>query len=246
MPFSPETPPEPPRSPWSQSPWFWLAILLGLTGALVWFLEDQYPGTLSDPGNQVSVVNQMLWLVLLVPALVLGWRSRPRTGMRNAAIWLLIFAGLTAIMTFREDAIYVAKRVVGNASPATGIATEDGGISFTRNADGHFIIRGEVNGTRVMFLLDTGATDIVLTPGDASRLGFDPASLSFDKMVATANGMGSAASVTIDSLSVGSISIGPVAVSVNRESMSESLLGMEFLNRLSAWRVEGDRLTLYP
>ena len=246
MPFSPDDAPRPPRPPLSRSPWFWLAILLALSAGLIYFLEDQYPGTVSDPDNQVSIASKLLWLALLVPALILGWRSRPRTGLRHAAIWLLIFSALTAIMTFREDAIYFARRVAGGAAPSAGMATADGGITFTRDVDGHFTIRAEVDGRRVMFLLDTGATDIVLTPGDAARIGFDPATLAYDQVVQTANGMGRSATVTIESLEVGPIALGPLAAAVNREDMSNSLLGMAFLNRLSAWRVEGDRLTLYP
>jgi len=58
--------------------------------------------------------------------------------------------------------------------------------------------------------------------------------------------MGRAASVSIQNLVVGPIAMGSMRVSVNAEEMSESLLGMAFLNRLSSWRVDGDRLTLYP
>ncbi len=246
LPFSPDTPPDPPRPPVSRSPWFWLAILIGVSAALVYFLEDQFPGTLANPENQLPLVYKLLWLALLVPALVLGWRSRPKTSLRNGAIWLLIFAGLTALMTFREDAFYIAGRVLGGAAPAAGIVTEDGGVRFTRGADGHFVIRAEVNGKRVMFLLDTGATDIVLTPHDAERVGFDPASLAYDRVVATANGLSTAAPIRLENLVVGPIALGPLPASVNRAEMSHSLLGMEFLNRLSAWRVEGDLLTLMP
>src|SRR5437868_5008729 len=40
-------------------------------------------------------------------------------------------------------------------------------------SDGHYWADGEVNGARVRFLIDTGATAVALTPQDAERLGVD-------------------------------------------------------------------------
>ena len=45
--------------------------------------------------------------------------------------------------------------------------------------DGQFHIRAEIGGVPVSFILDTGASDVMLTPADARRLGFDPASLAY-------------------------------------------------------------------
>jgi aspartyl protease family protein len=244
MPLETPAPPPPPGRKVTASPWFWLAILVALTALLVAFLENQFPGAVSDPGKGASILNNLLWMALLAPALILRWRSRPRTSLRHLAIWLLIFAGLTAVLTFKDDAQRIGKRILGGAAPAAGVEMEDGAIRFTRDVDGHFTIRAEVNGQRVMFLLDTGATDIVLSPQDAERIGIAPAQLTFNRMVQTANGMGWAASVELTSVVVGPIAIGPMRASVNKASMDRSLLGMEFLNRLSRWRVEGDQLYL--
>ncbi|RYD19717.1 MAG: TIGR02281 family clan AA aspartic protease, partial [Lysobacteraceae bacterium] len=42
---------------------------------------------------------------------------------------------------------------------------------FSRASDGLFYVVGRVNGVKVRFLLDTGATMVVLTPADAARVG---------------------------------------------------------------------------
>ncbi|HSE74455.1 MAG TPA: TIGR02281 family clan AA aspartic protease, partial [Dongiaceae bacterium] len=93
---------------------------------------------------------------------------------------------------------------------------------------------------------DTGATDIVLAPRDARRIGIDPDSLEFNRFAETANGTVRGAAIRLDSLEVGPITLNQVPATVNGADMSESLLGMAFLSRLHGWRVEGGELTLVP
>ena len=135
---------------------------------------------------------------------------------------------------------------MGALSPTQGVAHDDGTLSFDAGPDGHFRIQARVNGGRVTFMVDTGATDIVLAPDDARRIGFDPATLVFDQLAETANGTVGGAAVRLDSLVVGSIEMNRLPATVNGADMSESLLGMEFLNRLHGWRVENGVLTLVP
>jgi aspartyl protease family protein len=96
----------------------------------------------------------------------------------------------------------------------------------------------------VRFLIDTGASDIVLTPEDATRAGYDIASLDYGHLFATANGVGHGASSTLDRLAVGPLSLTNVAISINRTPMQASLLGMTFLTRLEAYEFRGGRLFL--
>jgi aspartyl protease family protein len=110
--------------------------------------------------------------------------------------------------------------------------------------DGHFVVTAEVNGAPVNFLIDTGASDIVLSPADAERIGYDPARLSFTQRYYTANGVGRGAPVRLDSIAVGSITFDRMPASVNEAPMGESLLGMSFLRELSSYEVRGDTMIL--
>ena len=92
---------------------------------------------------------------------------------------------------------------MGALSPTQGVAHDDGTLSFDAGPDGHFYIQALVNGGRVTFMVDTGATDVVLAPDDARRIGIDPASLVFDQFAETANGRVSGAAIRLDSLVVG-------------------------------------------
>ena len=111
-------------------------------------------------------------------------------------------------------------------------------------ASGHFSVTATVNGRPVDFLIDTGASDIVLSPADARRIGYDPARLSFTRQYYTANGIGRGAPVRLDSFASGPIAYDGLAASVNEAPMSESLLGMTFLRRLDSYEVRRDVMIL--
>ena len=224
----------------------WLLVLLGATVALVFVLEHLFPGTLDNPDTRMSILYRVGWLALVGSTVLTYTRANPKGSLRNAAIWAAIILGLVGIYSFKNDAAFIGQRILGALSPTQGTAHDDGTISFPAGPDGHFRIQAIVNGGRVTFMVDTGATDIVLTPSDARRIGIDPANLEFDQFAETANGTVRGAAIRLDSLVIGPIDMGGLPATVNGADMSESLLGMEFLNRLHGWRVENGVLTLLP
>jgi aspartyl protease family protein len=114
-----------------------------------------------------------------------------------------------------------------------------------KRPNGHFEVRGSVDGAPVEFLVDTGATSTVLTAADARRAGLDPDGLSFSIPVATANGTARAAAARAEELMVGSIVRRNVTVMVAPDgSLQQSLLGMNFISTLSGFDMRGDRLVL--
>jgi aspartyl protease family protein len=85
----------------------------------------------------------------------------------------------------------------------------------------------------------------VLRAQDAAKVGVDAAGLDFDVSVVTANGAAMAATTRLDKISVGPIVIRDVRALVARPgALSESLLGMSFLDRLRSYSVERGRLVL--
>ncbi|MGH6893134.1 MAG: retropepsin-like aspartic protease family protein [Dongiaceae bacterium] len=225
---------------------FWLLIMLGATVALVFFMEHLFPGTLDDPDARMAILYRIGWIALIGTSIVTFARANPKSFLRNAAIWAAIFLALVGIYAFKNDAAFVGQRILGVLTPTQGTAHDDGTISFPAGPDGHFRVQAVVNGNRVTFMVDTGATDIVLAPDDARRIGIDPATLDFNQFAETANGMVRGASIKLHSLVVGPIDMSQVPATVNGADMTESLLGMEFLNRLHGWRAENSVLTLVP
>ncbi|HYJ36906.1 MAG TPA: TIGR02281 family clan AA aspartic protease, partial [Rhizomicrobium sp.] len=117
-------------------------------------------------------------------------------------------------------------------------------LTVSEGQGGHFLVYGTINGARIAFLIDTGATDIVLAPEDAKRLGIDLDRLSFDRPFGSANGIGYGAKAVVASLGVGPIQFSDVEVSINKSAMGTSLLGMAFLKRLKSYSVSGGKLIL--
>jgi len=128
--------------------------------------------------------------------------------------------------------------------PSRAVEVAEGVVEIRAGTGGHFVVTATVNGQPVDFLVDTGASDIVLSPEDAARLGYHPENLSFTRQYTTANGIGRGAPVRLDSLAVGPIVYSGVPASVNEAAMSESLLGMTFLRRLDSYEVRRDVLIL--
>jgi aspartyl protease family protein len=118
--------------------------------------------------------------------------------------------------------------------------------SISKARDGHFWAEAEVNGQRVRFLVDTGATAVALTALDAQRLGFSPKDLDYAYDVTTAAGPARAAAVKLASVSVAGAKIANVDALVIEEGLDTSLLGMTYLGRLSRFEATPQALILRP
>lgn len=126
------------------------------------------------------------------------------------------------------------------ASPTGGGAKPS--VTLSADPSGHFVTPGSINGASVMFLLDTGATSVVLSAGEAKRMGIN---YREGQMLgaSTANGVIPAWRVSLGSVKVGSINLNQVEGLVVESSMPAVLLGMSFLNRMDMRR-EGQNMTL--
>lgn len=117
-------------------------------------------------------------------------------------------------------------------------------LAIPAGPHGHFVVEAVVNGTPIEFMVDTGATDVMLSPNDAQRLGFRSEELRFTKRYQTANGVVAAAPVRLRELRLGQFSAYDVDASVNASPLPLSLLGDSFLRRLRGYEVDDGRLIL--
>ncbi len=166
--------------------------------------------------------------------------------VRNALVWVCIFVVLVLAASFRDESGAWFGRLRGELDPASGSTTGHGEFRVRARADGHFWVRATIDGAETLFLVDTGASDIVLTPATARRAGIDVKRLRYDGVASTANGMVKSASTSVARLEVGPIARANMRVSVSGGELDTNLLGMRFLNTLRGWRVEGQALVLSP
>ncbi len=218
------------------------AIALGLLGVFL-VLNASFPSALEDEDNQINFI-RLLGFSVLIGSGFLHMRMKMGEVLRNMAAWFGIAALIFLGYSYRGELEGVKNRVLGELVPSQGAVLDEQTISFRGSRNGHFQIQAEVNGRPVDFMLDTGATSIVLTLQDAERLGFGPESLRFTGRASTANGMIKTARVTLRRLRVGPIAFEDVPAVVNGGVLSKSLLGMSFLDRLRSYSVNNGTLTL--
>jgi aspartyl protease family protein len=116
-------------------------------------------------------------------------------------------------------------------------------IVLARSRDGHYYVDGEINGRRVNFMLDTGATQIALSRALASELGLK---LGAAITLQTAAGPAAGYAARLTSVRVGAIEISDLGAVVSDGMRDPTvLLGMNFLRRLEMTQ-RGDQLTLRP
>jgi len=177
-----------------------------------------------------------------------------RRTMRNIiffAIVALVAAGLAPRLMDRVGGGISAPAPAARAAATPAVApppTYSGGartVVIRRDNRGHFAVDGVVDGRRIGFMVDTGASVIALTQRDAGRLGFHPAQREYVAQVRTANGTLRAAPVSLGMVEVGGVMVRNVdALVMPDEALSENLLGLSFLSRLRRFEYREGRLVL--
>jgi aspartyl protease family protein len=118
-------------------------------------------------------------------------------------------------------------------------------VVVPRDARGHFRTEGRIDGRRLNFLIDTGASVIALTADDAASLGLHPGNSEYRVTLKTANGVVRAAPTTLGMVEIGGIMVRDVvAVIMPDGALSENLLGMSFLTRLRHFEYSEGKMVL--
>jgi aspartyl protease family protein len=182
----------------------------------------------------------LMALMLVVGALIS--RREPAARLITMALaWIVIFGAGFVLFTFRDNFGWVAQRL---KAEAIGTPVEQGRETRIPMAiDGHFWVEGRINGTRVKFLVDSGATMTTIDRETALKAGM--AISPRDQLVRTGNGIIRVASARADKLQIGGIERRDIGVQVV-DNDNLNVLGMNFLSSLDRWGVEGRWLVLVP
>lgn len=189
-------------------------------------------------GDQIG---QLTYLALLGGAIAfwLLLRNRTRLGQmaQYAAVWGLIFLGAIAAVGLWGD-------IRQTVAPRQNVMADEGRIAVPRAPDGHYYLTLDVNGVPVRFVVDTGASQVVLTREDAERVGIDTGELAYLGRAMTANGEVRTAPVRLESIGAGPIRDDGFNAWVNSGEMPESLLGMSYLQRFDSIQIADGQLLL--
>jgi len=139
----------------------------------------------------------------------------------------------------------LAARPVAPVAAVPAAAANSRSMIVPRDARGHFQVDARIEGRQLSFMIDTGASVITLTAGDAARLGIHPAQREFIAEVKTANGTVRAAPTRLDKVEVGDLVVRDVAALVLPDAaLSDNLLGLSFLSRLRRFEYSNGQLVL--
>ncbi len=229
----------------------WLLILLAAFTALFYLLTGMDSTMVTGGWDRWGLIAAGVIMSLYALLLMSGNQGRMKKSIRDLGIWLAIGLALIIGYSFREDIQFITNRVTAElAPPGQGIrvSNDNSGpiaIKIRRRSDDHFTARGTIDGVAVSFLVDTGASTVVLKPADAARVGIDTKNLSYTIAVQTANGTTYTAPIRLKSLSIGPIHLEDVDALVAKPgNLNENLLGMSFLRRLRSYEFSGEFLTL--
>ena len=189
--------------------------------------------------NQIM---QMTYLGLLAAAIggsyIVANRGEMGKMAQQAAIWALIIVGTVAAYGLWED---MQRSVTFQPE-----ISEAGQIVVPQHPDGHYYLTLAVNGAPVDFMIDTGASQIVLSQQDAESVGLAPGLLAYTGTASTANGIVTTAPVRLDTIALGPLLARDIPAVVNGGAMDGSLLGMTYLDRFQSLEFRNSELVLTP
>jgi len=162
---------------------------------------------------------------------------------------ILVAGGYAA--QFADRSVGQAPPEAGDARPVQHAAVQPREPSTSRSLTvdgdrrGHFKVEARIDGRYLDFIVDTGASLVVLRESDAAQVGIRPMPRDYNASVSTANGKIKAARTKLDRVELGGITVYDVAALVlPDEALAQNLLGVSFLSRLKRYEVADGRLVL--
>ena len=168
--------------------------------------------------------------------------------MRNIMIFAAVMIGLGTFMADMADRMTPALANPAShqtASMAMAAPVAGRTLNIPHDSRGHFATEGRIEGQRIGFMVDTGASVIALNESSAARFGLRPSPGDYNATVTTANGTIKAARTRIAMVDVGGLVVRDVdAMVLPDEALSENLLGLSFLSRLKRFEYANGMMVL--
>jgi aspartyl protease family protein len=177
-------------------------------------------------------------------------RPTPDFAMRQIAIFataLVVAGGYAARYVDRatETPADAQPAVVQPADEPREPSNSGRSLMVESDRQGHFQVEARVEGRFMDFVVDTGASLVVLRESSAAMAGIRPQPRDYTAVARTANGKIKAAPAKIDRIEIGGISVYDVpAMVLPDEALAKNLLGVSFLSRLIRYEYANGRLLL--
>lgn len=193
-------------------------------------------------------LSQIVYLVILILIMSYGMINRKEMSLKKIVkyflIWSLIGLIIIALYAYRFEFNNFKERISGEINPTSAQLNQQGQLIINISDDSHFYVKILINKKPILFMVDTGASDIVLNMQDAIKIGVNPKNLIFNRQFQTANGRVLGASIILKEVEISGIKFKDVRASVTNGEMGVNLLGMSFLRRFGKYEFYQDRLIL--
>jgi aspartyl protease family protein len=193
-------------------------------------------------------LSQIVYLVILILIMSYGMINRKEMSLKKIVkyflIWSLIGLIIIALYAYRFEFNNFKERISGEINPTSAQLNQQGQLIINISDDSHFYVKILINKKPILFMVDTGASDIVLNLQDAIKIGINPKNLIFNRQFQTANGRVLGASIILKEVEISGIKFRDVKASVTQGEMGVNLLGMSFLRRFDKYEFYQDRLIL--
>ncbi len=170
--------------------------------------------------------------------------------MRSVLMMAGILVGGGTVMAQMADRMSTAMSM---PKPAVNVASlQDApsnagsrSVSIPRDPRGHFLTDARIDGQRIVFMVDTGASVIAMNETSAARIGVRPSRGDYTAKVSTANGTVKAARMQLPMVELGGLIVRDVdAMVLPDEALSENLLGLSFLSKLKRFEYANGKMVL--
>lgn len=191
----------------------------------------------------------LIWGVVMIVLLVssLAARRLPLGQVAKMSLaWVAIFAALFATFSFRFEFQEIWNRMKSDFAGTAGQSVSGEAIALKRQDDGHYWLQVDINGTPVNFMIDSGATTTAMNATAAADANIDVDSEGYPVIISTANGQVSAKRGSVQSMQIGPHKLANHHVVVSESFGDTNVLGMNFLDSMKSWKVEGNVMTLQP
>jgi aspartyl protease family protein len=193
-------------------------------------------------------LQQIIYLIILISVMIIGILSRREMTLKKiikySLIWLGVAFVFVALYAYRFEFGDFKNRISGEINPTSAQLNQQGQLVVNISDDSHFYVKLLINKVPILFMIDTGASDIMLSISDAKKIGINTNNLIFNRPYQTANGRSFGASIKLKEVEISGIKFKDIYASVNEGDMGVALLGMSFLRRFSKYEFFQDRLVL--
>jgi aspartyl protease family protein len=191
--------------------------------------------------------SNVIYILILVALLIMGF-SRKDLPIKKifefTGLWIVFALVALVLYSYRFEFFEVKDRVLSDLFPSKAINKNHKQLVLNIAQDGHYYLNVTIKNNEVRFMIDTGASDMVIDEKIALKLGYDLRNINYNKIFQTANGQSYGASISFDEVDVSGIKFYNVQASITNSDLVIPLLGMSFLQKFYKYEFFRDKLIL--